>query len=83
MLSASLIMALQLHLEKVKVLHAQDFAERFDDVYLPFALAQKYPNAGRKWGVSNMSSQRASAPLIPISARSTVTILMSRRYSVP
>ena len=59
MLSASLIMALQLHLEKVKVLHAQDFAERFDDVYLPFALAQKYPNAGRKWGAICLPSEQA------------------------
>jgi len=50
MLPAALIAPLQLHLEKVKVLHTQDLAEGFGDVALPFALAQKYPNAGKEWG---------------------------------
>lgn len=50
MLPAALIAPLQLHLEKVKVLHIQDLAEGFGDVALPFALAQKYPNAGEEWG---------------------------------
>lgn len=50
MLPSSLIAPLQSHLEKVKILHARDLAEGYGDVYLPFALAQKYPNAGREWG---------------------------------
>lgn len=50
MLPAALIAPLQLHLEKVKVLHTQDLAEEFGDVALPFTLAQKYPNAGKEWG---------------------------------
>lgn len=50
MLPASLEEPLQSHLEKVKVLHARDLAADFSDVYLPFALAQKYPNAGKEWG---------------------------------
>lgn len=50
MLPAALIAPLQLHLEKVKVLHTQDLVEGFGDVALPFALAQKYPNAGKEWG---------------------------------
>ena len=50
MLPTSLITPLQTHLEKVKILHAHDLAEGYGDVYLPFALAQKYPNAGREWG---------------------------------
>jgi len=50
MLPSSLIAPLQTHLEKVKILHARDLAEGYGDVYLPFALAQKYPNAGREWG---------------------------------
>lgn len=38
------------HLERVKVLHEQDLKEGFGRVYLPFALARKYPNAEREWG---------------------------------
>lgn len=50
MLPVSLIAPLQTYLEKVKSLHNRDLAEGFGDVYLPFALAQKYPTAGREWG---------------------------------
>lgn len=50
MLPVSLVAPLQSYLEKVKSLHNRDLAEGFGDVYLPFALAQKYPNAGREWG---------------------------------
>ncbi len=38
------------HLEKVRVLHEQDCAAGYGDVYLPFALERKYKNAGRQWG---------------------------------
>jgi integron integrase len=50
MLPVSLVNPLQAHLEKVKALHARDLTECYGDVYLPFALAQKYPNAGKEWG---------------------------------
>ena len=30
--------------------HLQDLREGFGNVYLPFALERKYPNAGREWG---------------------------------
>ena len=50
MLPDSVKAPLRLHLAKVKALHEQDLAEGFGDVYLPFALAKKYPNAGREWG---------------------------------
>jgi integron integrase len=46
----SLIPPLQDQLERARVLHEQDLAEGFGDVYLPFALERKYPNAGREWG---------------------------------
>src|SRR5215207_9625158 len=36
-------------LEKVKVLHVQDLREGFGEVYLPYALGRKYPNAAREW----------------------------------
>lgn len=50
MLPESTVEPLKLHLAKVKLLHAQDVAAGVAGVYLPFALAKKYPNAGREWG---------------------------------
>jgi integron integrase len=41
---------LQGHLQRVKVLHESDLKEGRGEVYLPFALARKYPNAGKEWG---------------------------------
>ena len=40
---------LQEHLERVKLLHQRDLAEGFGRVYLPHALARKYPNADKEW----------------------------------
>lgn len=49
MLPKSLEEPLQRHLAKVQLLHAEDLAEGFGEVYLPYALDRKYPNAGRSW----------------------------------
>jgi integron integrase len=40
---------LQNHLERVKLIHQQDLAAGLGTVYLPYALARKYPNAEREW----------------------------------
>jgi len=40
---------LQKHLERVKLLHEKDLAEGFGRVWLPDALARKFPNADREW----------------------------------
>ena len=37
------------HLERVKLLHEQDLAQGGGRVHLPYALAEKYPNANREW----------------------------------
>jgi integron integrase len=50
MLSASLVAPLQEHLKRVKLLHEQDLAAGLGQVYLPYALDRKYPNASREWG---------------------------------
>ncbi|MBI3592854.1 MAG: tyrosine-type recombinase/integrase [Nitrospirae bacterium] len=42
--------ALEKHLEKVKSLHDKDLAAGYGEVYLPDALARKYPNAAKEWG---------------------------------
>ena len=49
-LPENLILPLQAHLQKVKALHERDLGAGFGEVYLPDALARKYPNAGRAWG---------------------------------
>jgi integron integrase len=46
----SLIPLLKEHLQRVKALHEQDLAQGYGAVYLPDALARKYPNADREWG---------------------------------
>jgi len=46
----SLVPLLQNHLEKVKLLHEQDLARGYGEVFLPNALARKYPNACKEWG---------------------------------
>ena len=40
---------LQEHLCEVRTLHERDLAEGFGSVYLPHALARKYPHADRDW----------------------------------
>jgi integron integrase len=41
---------LERHLAGVKAMHERDLAEGNGRVYLPNALAEKYPNADREWG---------------------------------
>lgn len=38
------------HLREVERLHKKDLEEGFGRVYLPYALARKYPSAPREWG---------------------------------
>jgi len=38
------------HLERVKILHEKNLVHGYGRVYLPYALARKYPNADREWG---------------------------------
>jgi integron integrase len=49
MLPINLANALERHLQKVKAQHEQDLEDRFGSVYLPHALARKFPNAPREW----------------------------------
>jgi len=48
-LPESLIDPLQEHLQRVRLIHQQDLAAGYGEVYLPYALARKYPNAPREW----------------------------------
>jgi integron integrase len=64
MLPRSLVEPLREHLVKVRVLHRKDIAEGFGEVYLPYALDRKYPNAGREWAWQYVfpSSKRSVDP---------------------
>jgi len=38
------------HLQKIKLIHQEDLAAGYGEVFLPYALARKYPNAPKQWG---------------------------------
>ena len=48
-LPGKLVRALKEHLVRVKVIHEQDLEEGYGQVYLPHALARKYPHADKDW----------------------------------
>ena len=47
---ASVIPALEEHLQRVRLQHERDLADGFGTVYLPYALDRKYKSAAREWG---------------------------------
>lgn len=49
-LANNLIVPLQMQLEKVSLVHQKDLGMGFGSVYLPYALAKKYPNADKAIG---------------------------------
>ena len=49
MLPKTVAPSLELHLAHVCSLHENDLARGFGEVWLPFALARKYPRAAREW----------------------------------
>lgn len=49
-LPASVVPALQLHLEKVRAIHNEDLASGLGEVEMPYALGRKYPRAAWEWG---------------------------------
>ncbi|MCA1817816.1 MAG: integron integrase [Acidobacteria bacterium] len=50
MLPQSVCADLRRHLARVKLLHEADCARGFGEVWLPYALSRKYPNAAHEWG---------------------------------
>jgi integron integrase len=65
MLAGSLVDPLRVHLQKVRVLHRQDLECGYGRVYLPYALARKYPNAAAEWGWQYVfpSGKRSTDPV--------------------
>lgn len=49
-LADELVIPLQRHLQTVRNVHEKDLSDGYGAVYLPHALARKYPNAAVQWG---------------------------------
>jgi integron integrase len=61
MLPEGVVQPLQAHLGRVRALHRRDLAEGYGEVWLPHALARKYPRAGCEWGWQFVLSKNRSA----------------------
>ncbi|WP_082859285.1 integron integrase [Microbulbifer sp. Q7] len=63
-LPQGLIADLQRQIERVRILHEQDLADGMGNVYLPDALARKYPNAAKElaWQYLFPASQTGPCP---------------------
>ncbi len=61
MLPQAIAAPLQAHLERVRALHRCDLAEGFGAVFMPHALARKYPDAARAWAWQYVFPARSRA----------------------
>jgi integron integrase len=70
-LPSSLVDTLRTHLARVRERHEIDLREGFGRVYLPHALAAKYPSADREWGWQYVfpSSRRSIDPRYGVERR--------------
>lgn len=70
-LADEIIQPLQRHLDTVRTLHERDLGEGLGQVYLPHALARKYPNADSEWKWQYIfpSSNRSTDPRSGIERR--------------
>jgi len=65
----SIIEKLKLNIKKVKIIHQEDLSDGYGSVYLPYALAKKYPNAPKKFAwqyvfpASNLSKDPQSGEI--------------------
>jgi integron integrase len=46
---STLVEPLKEHLRRVKLIHEQDLKGGYGEVYMPYALARKYPKASKEW----------------------------------
>ena len=83
MLPNKLIAPLKAHLEKIKTLHDADLSNGFGRVYLPYALAKKYPHAARDWAWQYVfASNKLSVDPREYSAEDGVTEKQTRRHHI-
>lgn len=83
MLPIILIKPLQTHLLKVKTLHNADLAAGFGCVYLPYALAKKYPHSAHDWAWQYVfASNKLSVDPREYSADGGVASQQTRRHHI-
>ena len=83
MLPIKLIAPLKAHLEKIKAMHDADLGNGFGSVYLPYALAKKYPHAARDWAWQYVfASNKLSVDPREYSAEDGVTNKQTRRHHI-
>ena len=72
---------LNLHLEKVKLIHNRDLKEGFGAVYMPYALERKYKNANRSWAWQYVfpASRRSVDPRTGIERRHHISETVIQR----
>lgn len=80
-LPGNIMTPLEAHLQTVKRLHEHDLAEGFGQVYLPYALARKYPNAASEWGWQYLfpAAKRSIDPRSGIERRHHITPITLQR----
>ena len=81
MLPKSVVRPLQEHLGRVRLLHEQDLRDGYGEVFMPYALARKYPNAGRSW--IWVAHARPCARDIRTSMCSTVRFSVGKDFARP
>ena len=67
-LPENLVLPLQAQLHKARALHEKDLATGFDRVYLPHALAAKYPIADCCWPGPYVDGAQGRGVLSPLDA---------------
>ena len=83
MLPIKLIAPLKVHLEKTKAMHDADLGNGFGSVYLPYALAKKYPHAARDWAWQYVfASNKLSVDPREYSFEDGVTEKQTRRHHI-
>jgi integron integrase len=65
----TLLQPLKNHLITVRIIHEQDIAQGYGEVYLPHALERKYPSASREWAWQYVFP----APRLSVDPRSGIT----------
>lgn len=72
---------LQQHLQAVQQLHERDLKEGFGNVYLPYALERKYPQAARSWAWQYVfpAAKRSHDPRTGIERRHHILPLVLQR----
>jgi hypothetical protein len=74
---------LERHLSEVKAIHDRDLMTGFGRVFLPNALAEKYPNADKEWGWQYVFPARGISKDPRSATPMAATISMKQPFNPP